>query len=80
MAIYLFLNKGFVGVAVVRLRPSAIPTVLRYQETCLPNFIKIFKFLLKLQHAQTDGRTDSHPDINSSLHHDHLYIYINPYI
>ena len=27
--------------------------------------------------ACTDGRTDSHPDFNSSFHPDHLYIY-NP--
>ena len=49
--------------------------VLRYQETCVPSFIKISKFLLKLQLAQTDGRTDSHPDFNSSLHPDVLYIH-----
>ena len=71
MAIYLFLINS---VAVVRLAH------LQYQPshgTCLPSFIKISQFLLKLELSRTDGRTDSHPDFNSSLHPNHLYIY-NP--
>ena len=47
------------------------------EETCVPSFLKISQFFLKLQLTQTDGRTDSHPDFNSSLHPDHLYIH-NP--
>ena len=44
---------------------------------CVRTFLSRIWFLLKLQLAQTDGRTDSHPDYNSSLHSDHLYIH-NP--
>ena len=38
-------------------------------------FHKISKLLLKLSLARTDGRTDSHPDFNSSRHPGHLHPY-----
>ena len=45
---------AFLRVAVVRLRPSTILTILRYQEMCVPSVIKISPWLLKLR---TDGQT-----------------------
>lgn len=54
------------GIAVVRFRPSAGRS-----------FIKISQFLHKLSLAQTDARTDRHPDYDSPRHRDHLYVLYN---
>ena len=63
-----FTNE-YLGIdAVVRLRihPSAKPTVLQYQETCLPSFIKISQFLLMLQLAQTGRQSPGFQLVSSS--------------
>ena len=54
-------------------------TVQRNMGTKFHKDILIFTQVTACTGRQTDGRTDSHPDFNSSLHSDHLYIYIyNP--
>ena len=44
---------------------------LTVQKNICTKFHKDISTLLKLQLARSDGRTDSHPDFNSSLHPDH---------
>ena len=61
---------------VVRLRPSAIPNVLTVPRNMCTKFRKDISLFPQVA-ACTDGRTDSDPDFNWSLHPDPLYIH-NP--
>ena len=80
MAIYLFLINGALGAwqwpdyAHLQYQPSHGTKKHVYQ---FHKDISIFTQVRACTVGQTDGRTDRHPDFNSSLHSDHLYIY-NP--
>ena len=82
MAIYLFSINGVLWAwqwsdyAHLRTRPYFFAKEHVYQVSS--RYLNFYSS--QSQHGRTDGRTDSHPDFNSSLHPDHLYIYIILYL